>query len=526
MHRLAVQAKGDIVPNYKTTLWSESEPPVSFLALRGDLTVDVAIVGAGITGITAAYLLKQAGLRVAVLESRRLGSGETYRTTAHLTEVLDLRFHRLISKFGLEGARLAVRGQRFAIDSIERLARELGLEGQPERRIGYLYAETDAEAEELEAEEAAARKVGLAPRRVSETPLPFSVKGALSFADQAQINPRAYLQALAARVDHGGSRVFEVTHVEEITDGEPCRVVTRNGVVTARDVIVASGVPVSNRYLVLPKLAAYRSYAIAIARPSATLDGLFWDMKDPYHYVRTQTVRGVPYLIVGGEDHKVGEEDDTTQPFERLEAYAANRFGQPTAPTDFRWSGQIIESADGLPYVGRNALSKHLYVATGYSGNGMTGGTLAATIVADQVRGLANDWSALLDATRIKPLASAAAVVSENIDYPKHVLKDHLVPLPRKKELERIPPGGGAVLSVDGKKLAVYRNGEGQLSAVSPVCTHLGCFVHWNTAERSWDCPCHGSRFDPMGRVLNGPATTPLETKPLPTEAVETSKTA
>jgi Rieske Fe-S protein len=246
-------------------------------------------------------------------------------------------------------------------------------------------------------------------------------------------------------------------------------------------------------------------------------------MKDPYHYVRGQTIRGVPYLIVGGEDHKVGEHDDTTQPFARLEAYASARLRQPIAPTDFRWSGQIIESADGLPYVGRNSLSKHVYVATGYSGNGMTGGTLAATILTDQVRGIANDWSALLDATRLKPLASAAAVVRENVDYPKHMLRDHLVLLPRKKEIERIPPGGGAVLSVDGTKLAVYRNAEGQLSALSPVCPHLGCIVHWNTAEKSWDCPCHGSRFDPTGHVLNGPATKALESKALPIEAAEIS---
>jgi Rieske Fe-S protein len=207
---------------------------------------------------------------------------------------------------------------------------------------------------------------------------------------------------------------------------------------------------------------------------------------------------------VGGEDHKVGEADDTTAPFERLEAYVRVRFGRDVAATDFRWSGQIVESADGLPYVGRNSMSYDVYVATGYGGNGITQGTLAATVIADEITRVANPYRELLDATRIKPLASAGAVLAENLDYPKHMVADRLSRAGGEAELAAIAPGEGRVLSLGGERLAVYRNANGQLGALSPVCTHLGCLVHWNTTEKSWDCPCHGSRFDPHGRVLNG----------------------
>jgi len=505
------------MPNYKTTLWADLETLPRFPSLAADVEVDVAIVGAGITGVTAALLLTRAGSKVALLESRRIGSGETGKTTAHLTEVLDLRFRRLISKFGQSGAALAVRGHRAAIQQIATFVRELGIDCDFEAQRGYLFAETKEDARELDGEAEAARRLGLEPRELTQTPLPFPIAAALCFEDQAQIHPRAYLDGLVAALAREGAQIFETTHVEDITDGEPCQVKTAAGIVRARHVIVASGVPISDRYLVHPKLAAYRSYAVAVSNVPNAPAGLFWDVKDPYHYLRSHTVGGVRHLVVGGEDHKVGEHDDTTVPFQRLDAYVQSHFGRAAAATDHRWSGQIIEPADGLPYVGRDALARHVFIATGYSGNGITGGTLAARVLANQVHGTDDDWTELLDATRTKPFAAAAALVSENIDFPKHLARDHLLPL-AKRDLASIAPHDGAVLSVSGTKLAVYRDGQGNLTALSPVCPHLGCFVHWNTAEKSWDCPCHGSRFSPTGRVLNGPATSNLEERPLPKE--------
>ena len=508
------------MPDYKTALWADPEPSPGRPPLAGDVQVDVAIVGAGITGITAADLLTQAGLQVVVVESRRVGSGETKRTTAHLTEVLDLRFKRLRSRFGTDGAKLALEGHRAAIEHIAATVRATGVAAGVDceltRVSGYLVAETEKEAAELQDEVDAARELGLWPTLLASTPLPLRVAGALRLDQQAQVNPRSYLDAVAAKVERQGGTIYEKTHVHGIEDGERCRVVTDHGTITARLVIEASGVPISNLVALQLKLAAYRSYAIAVKQTAPVAAGLVWDMKDPYHYIRGHVLAGTPYLIVGGEDHKVGEGDDTTQPFARLEAYIADRLGQTVAPTDPRWAGQIIEPADGLPYVGRSSSQHHVFVASGFAGNGITGGTWAAMVLADQVRGIDNKWTKLLDATRTNPLAAAGAVISENVDFPRHLVTDRLLPLGGKDSLEHIASGEGAVVSVAGTKLAVYRNAEGQLSAVSPVCTHLGCFVHWNGAEKSWDCPCHGSRFDAHGRVLNGPASAPLEQKAIP----------
>jgi glycine/D-amino acid oxidase-like deaminating enzyme/nitrite reductase/ring-hydroxylating ferredoxin subunit len=504
------------MPNYTNSVWSETVPAHVHGELEGDLEVDVAIIGAGITGITAARLLKDAGLKVAVLESRRVGKGETGKTTAHLTEILDTRYHHLISAFGEGRARLAARGQRAAIERIATFVADRKIDCHFQRVPGYLYAETEQGIKTVEQEEAAARRLGISASRTNDLPLPFRVARAVRFDDQAQFHPRAYLLALADGIDGDGSHIFEQTHVLDVEEGERCRVTTEKAVVWARDVIVAAHVPISNKLLLHTKLAAYRTYAVGLALPTIGPAGLFWDTADPYHYIRTHVVDGVPYLIVGGEDHKVGEIDDTTEPFQRLEAYVASHFGRTVAATDFRWSGQIIEPVDGLPYIGNNAASRHIYVATGYSGNGMTNGTLAAMILADEIRGVTNPWSKLFDATRFKPLASAKAFISENIDFPRHLVSDRLPTLNRDSDLDNIPAGEGMVLSIGASKLAVYRNARGDLSALSPVCTHLGCLVHWNTTEKSWDCPCHGSRFDPQGKILNGPATSPLEPKALP----------
>lgn len=514
------------MPNYTNSVWTEGATPHPHPELDGAVEVDVAVVGGGITGITAALLLAREGRRVAVIEARRVGKGETGKSTAHLTEALDARYHTLVSRFGLEGARLAAAGQRGAIERIAMLVDELSIDCGFHRTAGFLYADRPEQVAELKEEAHAARRVDLDVSVVESVPLPFPTAGALRFENQAALNPRLYLQRLAEGLVAIGGQIFEQTQVVDIDEDEPCRIITDRGVVKARDVIVAAHVPVSNRVLLHSKLAAYRTYALGVeiaagAGGGGAEGGLYWDMGEPYHYTRGQRVGDRTYLIVGGEDHKVGEVEDTTAPFERLEAYVRAQFGREVAPTDYRWSGQIVVPVDGLPYVGRNSLSSRIYVATGYAGNGITQGTLAATVLRDLVCGRPNRFADLLDATRFKPLASAKTFVSENVDYPKHLLEDRL-PHPGIEALGRIAAGEGEVLSMGREKLAIYRNANGELSALSPVCTHLGCLVHWNTTEKSWDCPCHGSRFDPHGRVLNGPAVTALAARTLPFSQRET----
>jgi glycine/D-amino acid oxidase-like deaminating enzyme/nitrite reductase/ring-hydroxylating ferredoxin subunit len=504
------------MPNYTNSLWSEALPPATYAPLNGNLTVDVAVVGAGITGVTAARLLQSAGRRVAILEARRVGKGETGKTTAHLTEVLDTRYRTLISRFGLDGARLAAEGQRLAIDQIAAFARDLEIPCDFRRVPGYLYADGRDQLAELEAEAGAVEKLGLQAALTSDVPLPWRVARGLRFENQATFHPRVYLNGLVESFTADGGLLFEETQVAGIEEPNGlCRVNTDRGVVTARDVIVAAHVPISNRFLLHSKLAAYRTYAVAFEDAGLRADALFWDLAEPYHYTRAQQVGGRSYVIVGGDDHKVGEDEDTAVPFIHLENYVRQKFGREVAPTDYRWSGQIIVSVDGLPLIGRNSASTNIYVASGYAGNGITSGTLAAMMIADQVVLGESRFTALLDPTRIKPLASARSFIGENADYPKHLLADRL-PHPGPEALRSLAPGEGQVLALRGQRLAVYRNANGELSALSPVCTHLGCLVHWNTTEKSWDCPCHGSRFDPHGRVLNGPAVTALEARPIP----------
>jgi Rieske Fe-S protein len=378
---------------------------------------------------------------------------------------------------------------------------------------GFLYAERPEQVSEVEAEAAACKQLRI-PAALTETvALPFPIHRALCFPDQAQFHPRRYLRALAESLAGNGCRIFEDSPVLEVEDGAPCRVVTAAGVVIADHVLVAAHVPITNRIFLHTKIAAYRTYVVAARLPDPGPRGLFWDTEDPYHYIRTQPMRdGSEVLIVGGEDHKVGQKTDTTEPFERLEEYVRQRFGR--LPIEQRWSGQIIEPVDGLPYIGKNSLSSRIYVATGYAGQGMTGGTLAAMLLCDEVQGIKNPDSQLYDATRIKPLAAAKEFVRENVDYPTHLVADRL--RRHHHPTANLPPGEGALLTLHGERLAVYRNHGGELYALSPVCTHLGCLVNWNTAEKSWDCPCHGSRFDPTGRVLNGPAVAPLQARDLP----------
>jgi glycine/D-amino acid oxidase-like deaminating enzyme/nitrite reductase/ring-hydroxylating ferredoxin subunit len=510
------------MPNYSNTPWMESVEARRFPRLEGDVTVDVAVIGGGVTGVTAALLLKRAGQRVALIESRRIGKGETGRTTAHLTEVLDTRYASLISRFGRDEARLAAESQRAAIDRIASFVSELGIDCGFGFVPGFLYAEDEEGAEGIAAEERALAILGIDARPVSALPLPLPVRRALRFERQAQMHPRAYLAALALQIPGDGSQLFEETHVRAVDDGEPCRVITERGVVIARQVIVAAHVPVSNRLFIHNKLAPYRSYVVAVPTSLPADLGLFWDSANPYHYIRTQGMGGHTFLIVGGEDHRVGEEDDTTQALARLERYVGDRLGVEVGPTDYRWSGQIVESADGLPYIGRSAASHNVYVATGFGGNGITGGTMAAMLLAGELTGTRSPWADLFDATRWKPLASARAVLTESGGYARHMVGDRLSKQ-GPEAVAHLSRGEGTVITIEGERYAVYRNGEGHLSALSPVCTHLGCLVRWNSAETSWDCPCHGSRYDPHGRVLNGPAMEALPPKQLP-ESEETDE--
>jgi Rieske Fe-S protein len=352
-------------------------------------------------------------------------------------------------------------------------------------------------------------------------PLPFPTHGGIAWPRQARVHPLAYLNGLAHAASDRGALIYEGTKAVDVQEGVPCVVKTERHEVRATDVFVATNVPVNNRVLLHTKIAAYRSYAIAAETEGVDLPGLFWDTEDPYHYTRTQGVAGRTYLLVGGEDHRTGQETNTDERYERLTKYTHQRFGN--VPVRYRWSGQIIEPVDGLPYIGRNAASTHVYVATGYSGNGMTFGTLGGQMVTDLICGVASPYEQIYDATRVTPIASAVHYVTENVVFPVNLLKDRLTKLNTEdRALDELRPGEGGVFASDAGKIAVCRDQSGRFYALSAVCTHLACDVKWNKAEQTWDCPCHGSRFSATGKVVNGPAVTDL--KPVPIYEIQATK--
>jgi glycine/D-amino acid oxidase-like deaminating enzyme/nitrite reductase/ring-hydroxylating ferredoxin subunit len=495
------------------TLWAQTAAHAPFGALSGDIDVDVAIIGGGITGVTAAMLLKRAGKRVALLEAGGVGGGVTGHTTAHITQLYDERYHKLIDSFGARGARTAMLAARAAIDFIGQLAAEAHIDCAFERVPAFLYSEDERGARAIGEEFEATRRIGMEVELVDRAPLPFAHKKALRIENQAQFHPLRYLNALAQAIPGDGSHLFEQTRAGEFKDGEPCIVKTAGGSVRAGAIVLATHTVIGDRVVFQPKIAPYRSYVLAFRLlGDAPPPGLYWDTADPYHYTRrfTHPERG-ELLIVGGEDHKTGQEPNTPARYEALERYARERYR--LGEIAFRWSSQVYEPADGLPYIGRHPFDAHTYVATGYAGVGMTMGTVAALIICDQVLGRENAWAKLYDAGRVNLQASTGTLVAEGLNLAGSAVASYFR---NEGALADIPVGAGRVVQSGLEKLAVYRDEGGALHAMSAVCTHMKCIVGWNEAERSWDCPCHGGRYTPDGRVIEGPPLSGLQPAKLP----------
>jgi len=481
--------------------------------LTRDERADVCVVGAGIAGLSTAYLLVQAGRSVVVLDDGPVAGGETCRTTAHLSNVIDDRYHWLEQVHGEEGARIAAESHTAAIDRIEAVVRQEGIRCDFDRVDGYLFNAREGKQEDLAAEEEAARRAGLRVAKRDRVPWDFFDTGpCLQFPDQGQFHPLLYLSALAEAVRRGGGRIFTGAHASEIEGGSPVRVVTSQGpVVQAAAVVVATNSPVNTRLAIHTKQAPYRTYVIGARVPEGAVPrSLYWDTLSPYHYVRLQRgeTPGEEVLIVGGEDHKTGHDENPSDRHQELERWARERFPMVRG-VDFRWSGQVLETVDGVAFIGKSPGrgDDNVYIATGDSGMGMTHGTIAGILLTDLITGRENPWARLYDPSRIS-LRAAGQFAKENLDV---ALQYASLAAPGEvRDPAEIPPGAGAVMRRGVKQVAVYRNGTGSLHERSAVCTHLGCIVRWNSLEKSWDCPCHGSRFDPHGKVLNGPAIDPL----------------
>ncbi len=491
------------------TAWTPIVGPQYSPSLDGATSADVCVVGAGIAGLTAALLLTRAGKSVVVIEKATIGSGETGVTTAHLTEFLDTRYTELAHKFGAKGAELAAQSTRAAIEQIAALSTR-ALDGCDFARVAaVLCALNPAQHEVLRKESEALMRAGVHVTW-GEALNGMGAVAALRIEQQGQIHPAKYLALLAHEFTNAGGRIYENTELTDLIEEEPCRVVTTRGQVLASDVLVLTHVPIINRLVLQTKVAAYRTYAIAGPVATEAIGNMmYYDMDDPYHFIRRHDFAGRTLAIIGGADHKTGQKTNTEESFSAVEAYARTLF--PNFAAETRWSGQILEPVDGLPFIGKNPGQEHVYVATGFSGNGMTFGTTAAMMLCDAVMKVDNPWTDLYDPSRIKIFAQAARFISENVDFARFMAGD-IIDTGTAASVDDIPREEGRTLRVKGKMIAAYRDEHGELHAHSAVCTHLGCNVHFNAAEKTWDCPCHGGRFDILGQVLNGPPIRALET--------------
>ena len=487
--------------------------------LGRDLTTDVCVVGAGIAGLSTAVEAALAGLKVVVLDASEVGAGETSATSAHLTNVFDAGFTYIERHAGLDATRIAANAHMAAITRIEQLSAEHGIDSQFRRVNGYLFAHEAAANADIDSELDVAARCDVAlwkPVRLEESPVGPKGRAALRFPNQGIFHPLAHMQGLVRLLESRGGVLHEGTRVTAVHSGDPARVETAGGpAVTARFVVVATNSPMNDLVAMHTKQAPYHTYVVGMPLPAGSVEpALYWDTDDPFHYVRVLPGGGPDgddVLIVGGEDHKAAHESDCDSRWKKLATWARRHFPEAKKAA-WQWSGQVMNSIDGLGYFGRNPMdSPNIFISTGDTGMGLTGGTLAGMIIRDLMLDRPNPFAEVFDPSR-KPLTAVAEFVKEQADVVVQYA-DWVTP-GEVESLSEIKRNSGAIVRSGARKFAVSRSAEGKLTCVSAVCTHLGCIVGWNPAASTWDCPCHGSRFRADGSVIHGPASKPLEQVP------------
>ncbi|MFL6761093.1 MAG: FAD-dependent oxidoreductase [Sphingomicrobium sp.] len=493
--------------------WIDTCSPPQFPQLEGEIDVDVAIIGGGIVGASAARFLKDQGMTVALVEARRVGQGVSGKATAKVTSQHGITYQTIEKKFGEDRARLYAEAQETGLRKIIELSRAHGFDADIEPMPAFVYTREERHVEEIEKEVEIAQKLGLPASLTRDTGLPFDVLSAMRWENQAQFHPLKYVAGLAATIPGEGSQVFENSRV---TDWDPHSISTGRGKVRARHVVMATNLP-------LGQVGLYyaTNYAMAepvVAAPISRVPPAFYkNVEQPGHSIRTHRHNGRTYAIAAGSHFKPGHVEEEQKYLADIERWLGEHFG--AEKIEYRWVNEDYSPMDGAPFIGwsSSGTDDAYLVATGFNAWGFTNGTAAGMIIADLAAGRDNAWVDLFDARRVKPLAGAREFVKENASVAAHLIGGYTSRKPNS--YDELRPGEAAILKVDGDNVAAFRDEQGEIHAVSAACSHMGCLLGWNATDRTWDCPCHGSRFALSGEVLHGPAVTAL--KPAKNEARE-----
>jgi glycine/D-amino acid oxidase-like deaminating enzyme/nitrite reductase/ring-hydroxylating ferredoxin subunit len=499
------------LPGKPASIWLQRSQPPAFPRLEGDRDYDVVVLGAGIAGVSLALELVEAGRRVGLLEAGTVAGGASGNSTAKISSLHALTYDQLERQHGPGVARAYGEANEAGLSAIAERVEQLGVECDFERRDNFTYSLDQAEIPKLRSEADTAKRSGLPASYVSDVELPFEVAGAVRFANQAQFDPVPYIRALAARFTEAGGDLFEHSPATAVSDGDPCEVSVRGGAtVRAGQVAVTTHFPFLDRGLYFARMHPERSYVVAARIRGEVPKGMYLSTESPAHSIRQIPDPDGELLMVGGESHKTGQ-GDSAECFQRLASWAQANF--EVERFEYRWATQDPIPADKIPFIGKlHPFTDRLFVATGFRKWGFAAGAAAAQILADQIADRPNPWAFAFDPSRLRPRASAGSLAKENANVAYRFFADRL----HRGVARELAPGEGAIVGDGPAQRAVYRDETGALTAVSARCTHLGCIVNWNAGERSWDCPCHGSRFAPDGMVIEGPAVDPLARRPVP----------